>query len=284
MIDVKQVLCPIDFSDFSSRALAHAAALARWYEARLTALYVCANVPTFDVIPSLQQYSPPPASLMEAGRLGLEGEMRRFCARAAGNVPVTTIVQEAPNIEKEILAQIDSLGAELLVIGSHGRSGFQRLLLGSVLRHQRQRGPHVVLGPARDHTSPHHVGGADLGRRQASGRHCNADVAVGDHAHHASRVVDDRMPRWRADLVRRPSDAAWIVPDDARCAAAGRRPFERVPAGAVAVIEKLSGGTHFSAKRAPAPAPVTMRLAAGYSAGLRVSESSTPQPATRKYR
>jgi nucleotide-binding universal stress UspA family protein len=159
MIEVKQVLCPIDFSEFSSRALTHAAALARWYEARLTALYVWANVPAFAVIPSLQQYaSPPPASLIEAERLGLESEMRRFCARAAGDVPVTTTVQEAPSIEKEILAQIDLLDADLLVIGSHGRSGFQRLLLGSIAENVVRKAPcPVMVVPAHDALPPGEV-------------------------------------------------------------------------------------------------------------------------------
>ncbi|MQA31794.1 MAG: universal stress protein, partial [Luteitalea sp.] len=47
MIDFTQVLCPVDFSESSTRALAHAATLARWYEAQLTVLHV---VPTFDPV------------------------------------------------------------------------------------------------------------------------------------------------------------------------------------------------------------------------------------------
>lgn len=45
MVEFARLLCPVDFSDSSARALAHAAALARWYEAQLTVLHV---VPTFD--------------------------------------------------------------------------------------------------------------------------------------------------------------------------------------------------------------------------------------------
>jgi nucleotide-binding universal stress UspA family protein len=132
MIDVKHVLCPIDFSEFSSRALTHAAALARWYEARLTVLYVYANVPAVDIIPSLQQYGSPRVVLSGVDRGALEAELRQFCARAAHDAQVTTIVADAPSIEKEILAQVDALDADLLVIGSHGRSGFERVLLGSI--------------------------------------------------------------------------------------------------------------------------------------------------------
>ena len=84
MVEVKRILCPVDFSEFSARALAHAAALARWYEARLTALYVWANLPAFEVIPSIQQDAVPAGSLLEARRVALESELRRFCALAAG--------------------------------------------------------------------------------------------------------------------------------------------------------------------------------------------------------
>ena len=48
MIEFKQILCPVDLSDFSVRALAHAAALARWYDAELTVLHVA---PTFNPLP-----------------------------------------------------------------------------------------------------------------------------------------------------------------------------------------------------------------------------------------
>ena len=45
MIEFKQIICPVDFSDSSVRAFAHAAAIAHWYDARLTVLHV---VPTFE--------------------------------------------------------------------------------------------------------------------------------------------------------------------------------------------------------------------------------------------
>jgi nucleotide-binding universal stress UspA family protein len=40
MIQINRILCPVDFSAFSKRAFAQAAALARWYKAHLTVLHV----------------------------------------------------------------------------------------------------------------------------------------------------------------------------------------------------------------------------------------------------
>src|SRR5688500_16973773 len=39
MIQIRRILCPIDYFDASRHALQHAAALARWYDARLVALH-----------------------------------------------------------------------------------------------------------------------------------------------------------------------------------------------------------------------------------------------------
>jgi nucleotide-binding universal stress UspA family protein len=45
VVEFKHILCPVDFSDASNRALDHAAAPARWYDSRLTVLHV---LPTFE--------------------------------------------------------------------------------------------------------------------------------------------------------------------------------------------------------------------------------------------
>ena len=122
MIPITHVLCPIDFSDISQHALAHAAAIARWYEARLTVLYVFVNVPTIDG---------PPLVLDNADRERLMGQLRRFAAVPSA-VPTEFRIQEGGFAHDEIVAQIAARHADLLVLGTHGRSGFQRLFLGSV--------------------------------------------------------------------------------------------------------------------------------------------------------
>jgi nucleotide-binding universal stress UspA family protein len=123
MIRMAHILCPIDFSDISQHALDHAAAIARWYEARLTLLYVIANPPTMDL---------PPLVLEEADRERLMTDMHRMAAAVPREVQVEFRLQEAAYVHEEILAQLGAMHADLLVIGTHGRSGFQRLFLGSV--------------------------------------------------------------------------------------------------------------------------------------------------------
>src|SRR5688572_27796867 len=121
MITITHVLCPIDFSDTSQHALVHAAAFARWYQARLTLLYVFVNLPTLDL---------PPLVLGDADRARLESDMRAMAAPSG--VSVDLHVEQAGYAHDEILRQVAATAADLLVLGTHGRSGFQRLFLGSV--------------------------------------------------------------------------------------------------------------------------------------------------------
>lgn len=123
MIRIKNVLCPVDFSDISQRALDHAAAIAHWYEAKLTLLYVFVTLPTMDL---------PPLVLEDADRVRIESDMRRMAAGVPSGVSVAVRVEQTESAHKEILAQLAATQADLLVLGTHGRSGFQRLFLGSV--------------------------------------------------------------------------------------------------------------------------------------------------------
>jgi nucleotide-binding universal stress UspA family protein len=45
MIEIRRILCPVDFSDHARHAFDHAIAIARWYGSTLTALYVFSSLP-----------------------------------------------------------------------------------------------------------------------------------------------------------------------------------------------------------------------------------------------
>ena len=141
MIQIANVLCPVDFSEFSRHALDHAAAIAGWYEARLTVLHVFQNRPAMDL---------PPMVLDDRERECLVRRLREVTAPLPRDIPLELRVREASDIHREILAQADSVRADLLVMGSHGRSGVDRLLLGSVTEKiiRRIRRP-VMVVPAR---------------------------------------------------------------------------------------------------------------------------------------
>jgi nucleotide-binding universal stress UspA family protein len=131
MVAFRQILAPIDFSDSSTHALRYAAALARWYGARVTALHVFLNWPAVNIIPSLQPAAVPGGA--DAMRRDLEDHGRELVAAVeAKDVAIDVLVTEAPAVLGEILAQATRLSADLIVIGTHGRGGVDRLFLGSI--------------------------------------------------------------------------------------------------------------------------------------------------------
>ena len=130
MAEIDRILCPVDFSDTSQHALEHAFAFARWYEARVTVLHVL-NVPLSVMplagVPVAASSFPPPRSE------DVTEEVRRFIGSTNGAAPnIADVAVVEGGTVTEILRQAKHPTADLLVMGTHGRSGFEALFLGSV--------------------------------------------------------------------------------------------------------------------------------------------------------
>ncbi|HUG54839.1 MAG TPA: universal stress protein [Vicinamibacteria bacterium] len=135
MISVSRILCPTDFSPLSRRALDHAVALARWYEADVTVLHVPPSAP----MPASEVAYVPPAEPAPEVRERLRTELHGFVepARRAGICVRLELGQG--DVAREVVARTEKGEADLVVVGTHGRHGLERLVLGSVtervLRH-----------------------------------------------------------------------------------------------------------------------------------------------------
>jgi nucleotide-binding universal stress UspA family protein len=128
MQPITRILCPVDFSEFSERALHHGAAIARWYDAKVTAVHVFA-VPAAlgTVLPQARG-----AILTPDGRAELLNDLRSFTepVRESG-VGLEATVREG-DVVSEIQRLAEAMPADLIVMGTHGRRGYERWLLGSV--------------------------------------------------------------------------------------------------------------------------------------------------------
>ncbi len=141
MIRIERILCPVDASVFSARALRYAAALASWYRAELTALSVLPAPPQ----PSLGSEYPGGWPLETRELVARDEErLRGFVSMATGS-PVTTVLTTMGPVVRQILEVAASLPADLIVLGTHGHSGFDHLLLGSVTEKVLRRAPCPVL-------------------------------------------------------------------------------------------------------------------------------------------
>jgi nucleotide-binding universal stress UspA family protein len=123
MLAVRSILHPTDFSERSQYAFWLAGALARDYGARLVVLHVVA-APT--VVYGEGVVPPNPEELRAAARAQLDG-----LEVPQANVRAERRLQEGDAVET-ILAVAQEIHADLIVLGTHGRTGLGRLLMGSV--------------------------------------------------------------------------------------------------------------------------------------------------------
>ncbi len=154
MVTFQRILCPLDFSDFSSRAYDYAQSLARHYRAKLFAAHVIA--PMFAAYPTFT-YPEVASDLRQHIRAYAEEQLGDFVrAHTSNDFPVETSVCEGP-ITESILAFAAAQQADLIVMGTHGRQGFDHLLLGSVTEKILRKARCPVLAvrkPDRDFAAP----------------------------------------------------------------------------------------------------------------------------------
>ena len=127
MVTIDRILCPVDLSAFSHHALRHALALAEWYRARITIFHAYSG-PRSVLPPLLADDSV--LSPIQAEEVA--EEVRRFCGASINGYEHVEILARDGIATREIVELAEELPADLLVLGTHGRTGFERLFLGSV--------------------------------------------------------------------------------------------------------------------------------------------------------
>ncbi|WP_248323111.1 universal stress protein [Caballeronia sp. Sq4a] len=144
----KRILVAIDGSRTSQRAFQTALDLAVKHEAVMQPFYVIESGPLYMDVPG---YDPSPlqAGLAEQGAtLAREAGYAMKARGIAGNV-VTADATASDDVASLILSAASTFSADLLVMGTHGRKGMQRLILGSVAeRCLRQATLPVLLIPS----------------------------------------------------------------------------------------------------------------------------------------
>ncbi|MGZ2744922.1 universal stress protein [Burkholderia stagnalis] len=125
------ILVALDGSETSSRALEAALTLASESGARLTPVYVVDFLaPAYDAL----GYDPSILidAFREEGLRVTDDAAQRMAARGVPGAPQIVDVDAGEDIAHRIVSASRQLGADLIVMGTHGRRGFRRLVLGSV--------------------------------------------------------------------------------------------------------------------------------------------------------
>lgn len=129
MIRFERVLCPTDFSKFSFRAADYAVSIARRNEGEVHFLHV---VPAALMHPDHYPYLSEPVQLEEEVKERARERLDAFAALSRAEKVKTRISVMEGAAVATILEAAEEDGSDLICIGTHGREGFERLVLGSV--------------------------------------------------------------------------------------------------------------------------------------------------------
>jgi nucleotide-binding universal stress UspA family protein len=155
MLTIHKILFPTDFSNASTAALGHAVMLAENFSAELTLLHVA-----IDEGHSRQAHFP---ELEKAGselqQLAEEQIAELTGTREASRLTVRRVVRQNPEPVQEIAKYAADEKFDLMVMGTHGRTGVAHLLMGSIAESLVRSAPCPVLTVrehmAKDEVSPY---------------------------------------------------------------------------------------------------------------------------------
>ncbi|MGH1408216.1 MAG: universal stress protein [Aeromonas sp.] len=139
MPSIKTLLCPVDFSQMSKAVLDYAVFMAQSHEARLKLVHVVDQLHGFDSYKILHMTAVEITHEMERQA---RSQLKELVATLP--IPATFDIRFGRAAD-EIVIQANHDEADLIVMGSHGRSGITHLLVGSVAESVVRHAPCPVL-------------------------------------------------------------------------------------------------------------------------------------------
>lgn len=137
------ILVPIDFEDASKKALDMALELAAPLNAHVVALHITR--------PAVARPGELPSSLLERLRDETHAAAERELETLVHRIADLKTILRAGDPDDVILSAIDDLKPSLVIMGTHGRRGLRRLLLGSVAEYVLVRSPVPVITVRAEH-------------------------------------------------------------------------------------------------------------------------------------
>lgn len=132
-----RILVPTDGAEGTERVVAHAAELAKIHDAVLEAVYVV-NTASFANLPMETSWEGVSTMLRDEGEAALDE------AERVSDVPLKRRMLEG-NPAREVVRYAKDSDTDLIVMGTHGRGGLNRILLGSVAERVVRSSPIPVL-------------------------------------------------------------------------------------------------------------------------------------------
>ena len=128
MLFIKRIVCAVDFSMYSNLVAEYAVTMAKTFDSEVVVVYVA---PVFNQYMSLNVSSKSIAGLSEEIVKGAEERMQEFIQENFSGVKATgRVVSGVP--ADEILSTAENSNADMIIMGTRGLTGIERMIFGSV--------------------------------------------------------------------------------------------------------------------------------------------------------
>ena len=141
MKEIKKILVPVDFSENSQKILESSVYFAGKCNASLSVVFV---VQSFEDYSGFFVPHMPIAQFEEEMLLSAEKKMESFLEENLGTVPHMSKVL-AGDVAEEIGLYVENEGIDLIIMGTHGYKGFEKVLFGSVAEKVVRTAPCPVM-------------------------------------------------------------------------------------------------------------------------------------------
>jgi nucleotide-binding universal stress UspA family protein len=142
MQDFKKILFPVDLSETSAKIAPFVKSLTGRYGARAHLLFVAR---VFDYFTSMYVPHPSVSQFEKEVIDGAEKRLYEFANESFKDFPETKVQVVAGDPSEEILNYIAAHGIDLVVMGTHGRKGLDKVIFGSVAERVVKSSPVPVM-------------------------------------------------------------------------------------------------------------------------------------------
>jgi nucleotide-binding universal stress UspA family protein len=142
MDEIKKILVPIDFSDYSKKALQYSVKFSKRFEADITLIYVIEPA-VYPADFSMGQIAVPAAD-MDLHERARE-ELKNLARLEIGDDVNVEIILKTGKPFVEIIETANEIDADLIIIATHGHTGVEHLLFGSTAEKVVRKAPCPVL-------------------------------------------------------------------------------------------------------------------------------------------
>jgi len=142
MNEINKILVPIDFSDYSKKALQYSVKIAKRFEANISLVYVIEPA-VYPADFSMGQIAVPAADMDLHERA--KEELKNLAATEIGETISVEIILKTGKPFVEIIETANDIDADMIIIATHGHTGVEHLLFGSTAEKVVRKAPCPVL-------------------------------------------------------------------------------------------------------------------------------------------